>query len=481
MAGLDSNTKLLLNMDGADESTTFTDQSDTGHTVTKQGTAQVDTSAKKWGTGSLLTDGDSDYLTIPNSAEHEIFADNTVSYEIDCWVKQNADTTHQVMGMGDGIHNTLYAWDFYYSNGGGWTFRAYNTTENIVSLTDSGETDYTTDWVHLKVVIAGEDGIFDVGLYKNGTRVAQDTSSLEYTFGSTLSIGRRNDASPSQYWNGRVDEVRIQQGTDIDPSADATCTVPTAAYSAAGSASPSASVSSSVSSSPSASVSATPSSSPSISSSVSATPSATPSSSPSISSSLSSSVSASPSSSVSATPSSSVSATPSSSPSSSLMLGATPSSTPSSSVSATPSASPSATPSSSPSGGALPNNTYMVYEGTTDGLETWVDAVQVIKATDEIYNTLVGVVRKTTRLTGATTLTASHHIVFCDTDVGAFEVDLPAGVEGTHYKIICCGTNTLTVDPNGSEELFGAGAGVASTLEEGEVINIHYNATEGWF
>jgi len=121
----------------------------------------------------------------------------------------------------------------------------------------------------------------------------------------------------------------------------------------------------------------------------------------------------------------------------------------------------------------------MIYDN--DRLETWQDGVEAIRGYEDRIQTLVGSVRKTTRLTGATTLTALHHIVFCDTDGGAFTVSLPVGVEGTHYKIICCGTNTLTVDPNGSEELFGAGVGVASTLEEGEIINIHYNSVEGWF
>jgi len=100
-----------------------------------------------------------------------------------------------------------------------------------------------------------------------------------------------------------------------------------------------------------------------------------------------------------------------------------------------------------------------------------------------IFKTTVGKVEKTTRLTATTTLAASDHIVFCDTDGGAFTVNLPAGVEGTNYKIINCGSsgNDLTVDPNGTEQLFGAGAGVASTVSDGEVIDIHYNATEGWW
>jgi hypothetical protein len=91
------------------------------------------------------------------------------------------------------------------------------------------------------------------------------------------------------------------------------------------------------------------------------------------------------------------------------------------------------------------------------------------------------VVVNTTRLTAAGTITVTDEVLFCDTDGGSWTAALPAGVEGTHYKLINCGANTLTVDPNGIEELFGAGAGVASTLEEGEVIDIHYSATEGWY
>jgi len=96
----------------------------------------------------------------------------------------------------------------------------------------------------------------------------------------------------------------------------------------------------------------------------------------------------------------------------------------------------------------------------------------------------VGSKRNTTRIINTAspyTVLVSDEVIFCDSDGGAITVALPAGVEGTHYKVVCCGTNTVTVDPNGTEELFGAGAGVASTLEEGEVIDIDYNATEGWY
>ena len=97
-----------------------------------------------------------------------------------------------------------------------------------------------------------------------------------------------------------------------------------------------------------------------------------------------------------------------------------------------------------------------------------------------------GFIFNTTRIINTAspyTILATDHVIFCDTDGGAIEVDLPAGVEGTHYKLINCGSsgNDLTVDPDGTEQLYSAGAGVASTLADGEVISIHYNATEGWF
>ena len=42
MPGIDSFTKLLLHCDGTDTSTTFIDDSDSSHSVTANGTAQID-------------------------------------------------------------------------------------------------------------------------------------------------------------------------------------------------------------------------------------------------------------------------------------------------------------------------------------------------------------------------------------------------------------------------------------------------------
>ena len=52
MAGIDGYVKLMLHCNGTDESTTFTDHSASGHIVTAYGTAQIDTTYKKYGTGA---------------------------------------------------------------------------------------------------------------------------------------------------------------------------------------------------------------------------------------------------------------------------------------------------------------------------------------------------------------------------------------------------------------------------------------------
>jgi len=75
------------------------------------------------------------------------------------------------------------------------------------------------------------------------------------------------------------------------------------------------------------------------------------------------------------------------------------------------------------------------------------------------------------------------NIIFVDTDGGAITVNLPAGIEGTHYKIINCGSsgNNVTLDPNGVEQVWAGGAGVAFTMVDGDILNLHYNSVEGWW
>jgi hypothetical protein len=64
-----SNVVLLVGFEGADGSTSFVDESPSGHTLTAVGNAQVDTGQSKFGASSGLFDGNGDYISIPDSDE----------------------------------------------------------------------------------------------------------------------------------------------------------------------------------------------------------------------------------------------------------------------------------------------------------------------------------------------------------------------------------------------------------------------------
>lgn len=85
-----------------------------------------------------------------------------------------------------------------------------------------------------------------------------------------------------------------------------------------------------------------------------------------------------------------------------------------------------------------------------------------------------------TRITGDTTLTATAHKVFVDTDGGAITITLPAGVNGTEYVVYNTGSsgNNLTLTPNGAELLLGANSNF--TVRDGEVEVLTFENTEGW-
>jgi hypothetical protein len=78
-----ANVSLLLHGNGTNGSTVFTDNSPNNFTVTPNGNAQIDTTIKKFGTGSIELDGNGDYLLIPTNAG---FNFSNGAYTIEGWI-----------------------------------------------------------------------------------------------------------------------------------------------------------------------------------------------------------------------------------------------------------------------------------------------------------------------------------------------------------------------------------------------------------
>jgi len=72
---------ILASFDGADEDTTFT--AETGEVATFEGNAKLDDAQTKFGTTSLLLDGDGDYVTFPDEAGFDLDNDD---FTIEAWV-----------------------------------------------------------------------------------------------------------------------------------------------------------------------------------------------------------------------------------------------------------------------------------------------------------------------------------------------------------------------------------------------------------
>jgi len=93
---------------------------------------------------------------------------------------------------------------------------------------------------------------------------------------------------------------------------------------------------------------------------------------------------------------------------------------------------------------------------------------------------------QTSSIKTATFTAVSGQGFFCDTASGSFEVDLPAGSAGAIVSIQdynnTFDSNSLTVDPNGTEKINGGAAGAVVTLStEGQGVTFVYiDATVGW-
>ena len=198
MAADDAYTSLLSHFDGADASTTFTDE--VGHTINAVGNAQLDTAFYKFGTASLLLDGN-DYCTVAADAS---FAWNTGAFTWECWVRGGT--------LGTSHHGIIES-----RVDEGTTGILLETLNKVASVWMQGQKIAGTTsfvdgtWYHLAVVgNGGGSGSRTIKLYVNGTQEGS-TWTYDYNFTNTsLIIGETYGFGLG--WNGHIDEMRLSLG-----------------------------------------------------------------------------------------------------------------------------------------------------------------------------------------------------------------------------------------------------------------------------
>lgn len=200
--GIDSYTKLMLHMDGADTSTTFTDSALTPKTVTANGNAQIDTALSKFGGASGLFDGTGDYLSTAASSDFDF---GTGDFTIDLW-HYSSITQPDGTGIVAGYTGAGTGWLVAITDTGHLFFLANGTDQfecsSVVPL---------SSWVHIAIVRSGNV----LTAYQNGVSVGTLTVTAGHTVntdGNGIVVGRARTDVDNSYFTGSLDELRISKG-----------------------------------------------------------------------------------------------------------------------------------------------------------------------------------------------------------------------------------------------------------------------------
>jgi hypothetical protein len=204
---------LLLHMDGSNGSTTFTDSSSNGTSITVIGNAQLSTAQKKFGTASGYFDGTGDELRYTSpalsgdfTAEAFVYPDpQTKRFPIFMAPKWETSPSGRIVVSYD-PENTA---DKFQCRVG----------DNLITPTNTSS---TGQWYHIAVVRSGSS----VSFFLDG--VLQGSQSFSGSIASnTAYIGGVSSNSADNAFKGYIDEFRITNGVARYTS---NFTPPTAAF-----------------------------------------------------------------------------------------------------------------------------------------------------------------------------------------------------------------------------------------------------------
>lgn len=206
--GVDSLTKLLLHCNGANTSVIFRDDSQDHATITAAVTAQISTAQSRFGGSSLLLDGNSDYLTVPSSANWDF---GTGNLTWDMWVQFVGTSGEQII-----ISRGAVADNYYFVKDATTHKLRFivitNTSTVVTNYVMTNNWSVSTDtWYHLAVVRNGTTVLIFIDGISQAVTESTAIADKDITgAGGVLNIGCHYDNS--SLFNGYMDEIRISKG-----------------------------------------------------------------------------------------------------------------------------------------------------------------------------------------------------------------------------------------------------------------------------
>jgi len=186
-----TNTSLLCNFTNAGilDNTCF-------NALETVGNAQIDTTTKKYGTGSLSFDGTGDNLTIASNPSVWF---GSGAFTIEMWLYPNDAASEQMLVAGSDTGSLFLGMNIDGANRIALGRKGV-AVDNQVSYTYS-----TGAWIHLACVRDSSNNIY---FFVDGTQVGSTGTNSNSFTNSTLNIG----FEPTQkYFNGFIDDLRISR------------------------------------------------------------------------------------------------------------------------------------------------------------------------------------------------------------------------------------------------------------------------------
>jgi hypothetical protein len=202
-----TDTVLLLNFNGSNNSTTFTDSSPNGLTVTANGDAKISTAQSKFGGASGLFDGNQDYIQVAQSGNE--FEFGAGDFTVEFWMRDNGSPSNEFVSV---VNNRPQ------QDNGVWFGRFDNGATGIL-IGSSGSwvvnqalssNAFNGEWNHVAITRSGTS----LKVFLNGVQEVSATAGQSITNQSgTFAVG----GSPNfgQWFSGYIDDLRVVKGKAV--------------------------------------------------------------------------------------------------------------------------------------------------------------------------------------------------------------------------------------------------------------------------
>ena len=206
-----ANVTLLLNCNGTNGETTFTDSSNSNKTVSPSNTTTV-TGTKRFGSASALFNGTSSYLSVDDSSDWNY---GTGDFTIEMWCKFAfiPSDIYSASGAQCLYNQTLDANNLIalIATKTGFTFLTVVSGSQTVLLSVTSAHDY--DWHHIAITRSGTTFTIWVDSLSKGTTTSSATLP---DLAATIEFGRAGGGG--RYFSGWLDDIRLTKGVCRYPS-----------------------------------------------------------------------------------------------------------------------------------------------------------------------------------------------------------------------------------------------------------------------